>query len=72
METNEMRCYVQDIKNMKSEHYTLRRKFILEIINGDVFYPINTWPATLRKKFFKKPLEDKDTMVVLLFLYGKY
>ena len=42
------------------------------VINGDVYFPINAWPQEMKLVFFKKPLGDKDTFILLLFLIGKF
>ena len=39
-------------------------------LNGDVFYPIQTWPANIQQLFRKKPTGDNDTFKLLLFFIG--
>ena len=46
------------------------RKYLLNLMNGDVFYRLSIWPAWARRMFWKKPLEDADTFKLALFLYG--
>ena len=37
---------------------------------GGIFYPINSWPIEFRLIFWKKPLSDKNTFKLILFLVG--
>ena len=62
--------YMIEIKNMNVETYTNERKRIFQLINGDIFFPINSWPNNIKKKFFNKPHSDKDTMILFLFFHG--
>ena len=47
-----------------------KRKELFHIINGDCFYPLRTWPESIQTMFWKKPLQDKETFKLMLFLVG--
>ena len=44
-----------------------KRRQLLHIINGDIFYPMDKWPLNLRLLFWKKSISDKDTFKLFLF-----
>ena len=52
MEVFEMCDFVNAITNMSSSKYTFERKKLLDMINGDMFFPIRFWPKKMVKKFF--------------------
>ena len=70
MEETEMVQYVIKIKSMNTGDYINERKHILRLLNGDIFFPINSWPNNVKKVFFNKPHSDKDTMILFLFFNG--
>ena len=43
---------------------------MLSMIDGDVFYPLRAWPKWIRLLFWSKPLTDKGTFQLTLFLIG--
>lgn len=47
-----------------------KRRELLELINGDLFYQLHQWPQNYRLLFWKKPLSDNDTFKMFLFLTG--
>ena len=50
--------------------FSLRVTYLLNLMNGDVFYRLSVWPAWEGRMFWKKPLEDADILKLALFLYG--
>lgn len=46
------------------------RRKIFAIIDGEVFYRLKLWPEWMKQVFWNKPLTDKSTFVLFLFLYG--
>ena len=40
------------------------------LLNGDIFYSIQTWPPDIQQLFWKKPIGDNDTFKLLLFFIG--
>ena len=44
--------YVIEIKNMNTEDFTNERKRIFQLLSGDLFFPIKSWPKNIKKKFF--------------------
>lgn len=43
---------------------------LFHLLNGDIFYPIRTWPPDIKQLFWKKPTGDNDTFKLLLFFIG--
>jgi len=39
---------------------------LFHLLNGDVFYPIRTWPPDIKQLFWKKPTGDNDTFKFLI------
>ena len=54
------------VMNLKKRDFDFWR-----LIDGDIFYYIKMWPTELRRRFFRKPNTDQDTMVLFLFFLGK-
>ena len=46
------------------------RKDILDIIDGDVFFPLKLWPQKIKLAFFQKPITDAKLFQLMLFLIG--
>ena len=72
MKLFEMYEFINVIEKMNFSEYTHERKRILELINGDMFFQIKLWPKKILMMFFHRPQSDRETMVVFLFLYGKF
>jgi len=70
MNDHEKTRYLNKIKTMDANQYREERLEILSIINGNVFYPLCSWPRKIVLAFFKKPHTDKDTLIIFLFLRG--
>ena len=57
-------------------HYLSKREIIqerLELfkdINGNAFFPVKWWPSDMQLTFWKKPIGDRDTFKLVLFLLG--
>ena len=65
-----MKCFVLFVSSCSQKEIGDKRVEIFEQINGDIFYPINSWPIEFRLIFWKKPLSDKNTFKLILFLVG--
>ena len=48
----------------------IKRRELLNIINGDTFYPLSKWPLDLKLIFWKKTISDKNTFKLFLFFIG--
>ena len=49
---------------------TQERRRLFQLLNGDIFYPISTWPRDIKMLFWKKPIGETDTFKLLLFFLG--
>ena len=47
-----------------------QRLQLFNSFNGDAFYPLSVWPQEFKLIFWKKPISDKDTFKLFLFLIG--
>ena len=65
-----MKCFVSFVADCSKNEISEKRRKIFEKINGDIFYPIESWPKELRLLFWKKPLSDRNTFKLILFLAG--
>ena len=43
---------------------------LFHLLNGDIFYSIQTWPTNIQQHFGKKPTGDNDSFKLLLFFIG--
>ena len=57
--------------NCSKQKISEKRRFLLKIINGDMFYSIYLWPRDIKRLFWNKPISDKDTFKLLIFC-GKW
>lgn len=60
--------YAAFVQHASPPDITQERKYLLKLIDGDVFYPLSKWPPRTRRMFWKKPLIDADTFKLVLFL----
>ena len=57
-------------QNESKERIIRRRKELLEVLNGDIFYHMNVWPQQYILKFWNKPISDQETFELFLFFIG--
>ena len=65
-----MKCFVSFVAICPKNEISEKKRKIFENINRDIFYPIESWPKELRLLFWKKPLSDRNTFKLILFLMG--
>ena len=58
------------IWQLSRQRISNERLQLFHSLNGDVFYPIQTWPTNIQQLFWKKPTGDNDTFKLLLFFIG--
>ena len=64
--------------NLYQSHYSnnsksttiLKRQDLCHTINGDAFYSLNSWPFDIKLIFRQKPIMDKYTFKLFLFVTG--
>ena len=64
---SDMRNFV--LRSSKRE-ISEKRVELLRDIDGEIFYPLSMWPKKMERLFWKKPLQDKDSFKLVLFLFG--
>lgn len=47
-----------------------RRRELLKDLNGNAFFSLKLWPKEMQAVFWKKPMGDKETFKLALFLIG--
>ena len=57
------------LRYSKEEICSKRRELLL-LLDGDVFYHVNGWPTEMERILWKKPLSDEETFKLMLFLLG--
>lgn len=65
-----MQCFVSFVSCCSKTEIGEKRLEIFQRINGDIFYPLDTWPTEYRLIFWNKPLSDRNTFKLILFLMG--
>ena len=58
------------IWHLSKQQISNERLLLFQLINGDIFYPIRTWPLEMQLLFWNKPTSDKDSFRLMLFLIG--
>ena len=53
--------------NCSKQKISEKRRDLLKIINGDMFYSISLWPRDIKRLFWNKPISDEDTFKLLIF-----
>lgn len=62
--------YASHIRPLNRQQISNRRLQLFNLLNGDLFYPLNIWPKDIKALFWKKPIGDCDTFKLLLFFIG--
>jgi len=70
MDLEALKTYFQKISTYSKKEISEERDDLYKLINGDVFYDLKSWPAGLKRLFWKKPTSDVETFQLMLFLYG--
>ena len=52
------------------EDVIAERRDLLALLDGDLFYPLRSWPRWVEMAFWKKPMSDEETFKVVLFFIG--
>lgn len=60
--------FAENVGDMTYDDVSQQRLQLFHLFNGDVFYPARKWPANISKLFWQKPLSDKSTFELFLFL----
>ena len=62
--------YQHHLRNLFRTSIIQQRLQLFNSFNGDAFYPLSVWPQEFKLIFWKKPISDKDTFKLFLFLIG--
>ena len=62
--------YREKIRYLTQNEVVQWRREIFQAINGDVFFPLKRWPLERRLLFWSKPIGNRQTFKLVLFLVG--
>ena len=65
-----VQLYREEVRYLNMREVVERRREIMKIIDGDTFFPLKSWPKDMKLIFWKKPMKDKETFKLVLFLIG--
>lgn len=58
------------IRYLSHEEIIEKRKELFQLMNGDVFFPLSSWPSRASRTFWKKPMTDEECFKMMLFFIG--
>jgi len=64
------REYRETIRYLSRKEVSQERADLFKTLNGDAFFPLRSWPKEMKMVFWQKPIGDKDTFKLTLFLLG--
>ena len=56
--------------DIKREDVISESRELLILLDGDLFYPMRSWPRWVEMAFWKKPISDEECFKVMLFFIG--
>ena len=62
--------YRDTLRYLSRREVTEERLNLFKEINGNAFFPVKWWPSDMQLTFWKKPINDRDTFKLALFLLG--
>eukprot|EP00111_Clytia_hemisphaerica_P014495 TCONS_00042686-protein len=62
--TNMKNRYIQ--RSFSRQH----RQSIVNTINGDAFFPMDTWPQHIKRAFRAQPISDRQAFQLIIFFFG--
>ena len=65
-----LREYRETIRYLYRKEVSQERAELFKILNGDAFFPLQTWPHEMKMVFWQKSIGDKDTPKLAPFLLG--
>ena len=66
-----LREYCETIRYLSKKEVSQERAELFKILNGDALSsPVKTWPYEMKMVFWHKPIGDKETFKLALFLLG--
>ena len=58
------------LTKLTKEERTSTRDDLAHLLNGYIFYPISTWPPSIKEIIEHNTVTDRNTFILLLFAYG--
>ena len=60
------------IQHLSKQSIITMRQELFQVLNGDAFYPISSWPNEYQLLFWKKPIGDVDTFKLFFIFRWKW
>lgn len=70
VDLKELSSILQGICTHSRKDIISKRKELFQKLNGDLFYALKLWPLKYQRMFWMKPISDKCTLQLFLFLCG--
>lgn len=67
---DELHALCEKLRTATYQNISDKRQELFQEFNGDIFYSINLWPKMYQRFFWAKPVSDKHTLQLFLFLCG--
>ena len=68
MDIEDMNDYARYIWHSTREDVSLERMRLFNQVDGELFHRMSSWPKKFKFIFWQKPMSDKGTFEILLFL----
>ena len=59
-----------ELNKLTKEERIAKRQNLKHLLDGYIFYPISTWPSSIREILEYDTITDKNTFKLTLFAYG--
>ena len=59
-----------ELNKLTNEERTTKQENLKHLLDGYIFYPISTWPLSIREILEHDIITDKNTFKLILFAYG--
>ena len=59
-----------ELNKLTNEERITKRENLKHLLDGNIFYPIFTWPFSIREILEHDTITDKNTFKLILFAYG--
>ena len=59
-----------EICSLSQAEVVEERRQLTRLIDGDIFFPLKSWPKEMRLIFWQKPMGDTEMFKLVLFLIG--
>ena len=65
-----LKDYRDRVRLLSKKEISDERRNLFFMLNGDVFFPVKSWPLDVRRIFWRKPIGDTDCFKLMQFCLG--